>query len=56
MNLTAEGVETTEQAEQLRQLGCDLGQGYLFARPLLAEELGLMIQRAFEEPPMQRVA
>jgi diguanylate cyclase (GGDEF)-like protein len=30
----AEGVETTDQLSRLRELGCDQGQGYLFARPL----------------------
>jgi EAL domain-containing protein (putative c-di-GMP-specific phosphodiesterase class I) len=34
----AEGVETREQAEQLRKLRCDFAQGYLFGRPLSAEE------------------
>jgi EAL domain-containing protein (putative c-di-GMP-specific phosphodiesterase class I) len=30
----AEGIETPEQAERMRALGCTLGQGYHFARPL----------------------
>jgi diguanylate cyclase (GGDEF)-like protein len=34
MNIIAEGVETAEQAAHLRNLGCELGQGYFFARPL----------------------
>jgi diguanylate cyclase (GGDEF)-like protein len=37
MGTVAEGVETAEQAEVLRALACDKGQGYLFARPLDAE-------------------
>lgn len=37
ISVTAEGVETVEQLEQLRTLGCDLGQGYYFAHPLPAD-------------------
>ena len=32
--VVAEGIETLEQAEQLRDLGCDTGQGFHLSRPL----------------------
>ena len=35
----AEGVARPQQQEQLRALGCALGQGYLFAQPLAAAEM-----------------
>jgi diguanylate cyclase (GGDEF)-like protein/PAS domain S-box-containing protein len=38
MDLVAEGVETAEQLAQLRALGCEYGQGYLFSRPLDAAD------------------
>ncbi len=34
MNVVAEGIETQQQLVQLQALGCELGQGYFFARPL----------------------
>jgi diguanylate cyclase (GGDEF)-like protein len=34
LTVTAEGIETPGQQARLEQLGCDLGQGYLFGRPL----------------------
>jgi EAL domain-containing protein (putative c-di-GMP-specific phosphodiesterase class I) len=37
ISVTAEGVETLEQLELLRELGCDRCQGYLFSRPVPAE-------------------
>ena len=37
--VVAEGIETPEQAEALRGLGCELGQGFLFAKPLPVEEM-----------------
>jgi EAL domain-containing protein (putative c-di-GMP-specific phosphodiesterase class I) len=33
LTVTAEGVETPEQAQALRALGCERGQGWLFGRP-----------------------
>ena len=39
MEVVAEGVETLEQLVQLRVLGCDIGQGYHWAKPLPPEEL-----------------
>jgi diguanylate cyclase (GGDEF)-like protein/PAS domain S-box-containing protein len=39
LEVTAEGVERAEQAAQLRALGCRRGQGYLWARPLLASDV-----------------
>jgi diguanylate cyclase (GGDEF)-like protein/PAS domain S-box-containing protein len=34
MEAVAEGVESKKQAEQLKEMGCDMAQGYYFARPL----------------------
>jgi EAL domain-containing protein (putative c-di-GMP-specific phosphodiesterase class I) len=34
MEVIAEGIETEEQHQQLKALGCEYGQGYLFSRPV----------------------
>jgi EAL domain-containing protein (putative c-di-GMP-specific phosphodiesterase class I) len=34
LTVVAEGVETESQRDQLRGLGCDIFQGYLFSKPL----------------------
>lgn len=47
----AEGVETEVQLRALESLGCDLAQGYLFARPARAEELAELLRPPFLVPP-----
>lgn len=40
----AEGIETINQLHQLRILGCEYGQGYLFSRPVLKEEIDKLLE------------
>jgi diguanylate cyclase (GGDEF)-like protein len=47
VEVLAEGVETSDQAALLRDMGCDVGQGYYFARPLRSEELAEQLPKAF---------
>ena len=46
IEVVAEGVETEAQYDLLRSLGCHLGQGYYFSRPVSAEAAGKMLTRS----------
>jgi EAL domain-containing protein (putative c-di-GMP-specific phosphodiesterase class I) len=37
LRVIAEGIESTKQLEHLRQLGCEMGQGYFFSPPVDAK-------------------
>jgi diguanylate cyclase (GGDEF)-like protein len=48
----AEGIEEPEQLNLLRALGCDMGQGYLLARPAPAHELEVTLASAVQPQPV----
>ena len=41
MKIVAEGIEKKEQVDFLAKLGCDMIQGFYFAKPMPAEEYGM---------------
>jgi diguanylate cyclase (GGDEF)-like protein/PAS domain S-box-containing protein len=45
LTVTAEGVETTEITDHLQGLGCDLAQGYYFAKPLPSADLAALLNQ-----------
>jgi diguanylate cyclase (GGDEF)-like protein/PAS domain S-box-containing protein len=53
IQVIAEGIEAYQQAEILRKLGCTIGQGFLFARPMPAEQCVVMLaQNGSDEEDM----
>jgi len=50
MAVLAEGVETEAQLEALRREGCSQAQGFLFSRPVAAQELPDLLQRLNQTP------
>jgi diguanylate cyclase len=53
LTVTAEGVETAEQQRFLQAVGCHLLQGYLFSRPVTAQQIDEMLAK---EDPFGRAA
>ena len=50
-----EGVETLAQLEAVKSLGCDVAQGYYFARPVSAASFGKMLRNSAGAPPDLRL-
>jgi EAL domain-containing protein (putative c-di-GMP-specific phosphodiesterase class I) len=46
LQVVAEGVETADQVDRLRRVGCDLMQGYYFGKPMPAEDVETFLQQA----------
>ena len=44
LKVIAEGVETVEQRDLLAGIGCDYGQGYLFSRPIPADDFTTLLR------------
>ena len=47
VDLVCEGVETREQIEALIALGCQVGQGFYYARPMPAEDFARILEKGF---------
>jgi len=56
LDVTAEGIETQAQRAALLTLGCERGQGYLFARPVPATEMSLLLADHQSRRWLRRVA
>jgi diguanylate cyclase (GGDEF)-like protein/PAS domain S-box-containing protein len=54
LTVVAEGIETPQHHELLQQLGCTIGQGYLFSMALRAEDFESLLERAVSLPLADR--
>ena len=53
LNTVIEGIETKEQFDLVKALGCHVAQGYLFHKPKSVEELNLLLQRELGQSQAQ---
>jgi EAL domain-containing protein (putative c-di-GMP-specific phosphodiesterase class I) len=54
IGVVAEGIETERQAERLLELGCDLGQGYLYSRPVPAGKAARLLRAPIRAAALPR--
>ena len=54
LKVVAEGVETEDQAQALRDLECDQAQGFLYSKPIPADELARMLPELARSPAAER--
>ncbi len=52
LKVVAEGVETEAQAAFLKEIGCELAQGYLYSKPVPVETIEELLSRAQAFPPV----
>jgi EAL domain-containing protein (putative c-di-GMP-specific phosphodiesterase class I) len=55
LDVLAEGIETKEQENHLRMLGCDAGQGFQYARPLSGEDCGQYLRDEYKVRPLLKI-
>ncbi len=55
LRTVAEGIEQGEQRDSLAAMGCASGQGFLFSRPVVAEEIPLLLSQCHQPRPAQIV-
>ncbi len=56
LSTVAEGIETVQQLERMRGLGCETGQGYLFSRPVPFGDIPAAITRIEQELALTKAA
>jgi EAL domain-containing protein (putative c-di-GMP-specific phosphodiesterase class I) len=55
IDVVAEGIETPTQADRLQAMGCQRGQGFLYARPLPADEISALLDTTLPNASPTRV-
>jgi len=51
LKVVAEGIETTHESHKLQGIGCDIGQGYLFAKPMAKDQFVAVLSRRMLSVP-----